>query len=101
VFLHLARFAGLVAQSGACGARNIDALFFMLGWDHYGFDKKYVGTRYVELMFLHPVRSAGHYETETHYFSCSGGSGAVSLKIASGHVTLKLCFRIRLDRRAT
>jgi hypothetical protein len=26
----------------------------MLGWDWYGFDKKRVGTRYAELVFLHP-----------------------------------------------
>jgi hypothetical protein len=31
----------------------------MLGWDQYGFDKKCAGTRCAELMFLHPVGSAG------------------------------------------
>jgi hypothetical protein len=32
----------------------------MLGWDEYGLDKKCIGTRYVEHMFLHPVGSVGH-----------------------------------------
>jgi hypothetical protein len=32
----------------------------MLRWDRYSFDKKHFRTRYVELLFLHPVGSAGH-----------------------------------------
>jgi hypothetical protein len=32
----------------------------MLGWDRYGFDKKRTETRYRDLVFLHPVGSAGH-----------------------------------------
>jgi hypothetical protein len=32
----------------------------MLRWNQYAFHKKCVGTRYAELVFLHPVRSAGH-----------------------------------------
>jgi hypothetical protein len=32
----------------------------MLGWDQYGFDNKCTGTHYAELLFLHPVGSAGH-----------------------------------------
>jgi hypothetical protein len=32
----------------------------MLRWDWYGFDKKRIGTRYTELVFLHPVGYAGH-----------------------------------------
>jgi hypothetical protein len=32
----------------------------MLKWDQYGFHIKRVGTRYVELVFLHPVGSADH-----------------------------------------
>jgi hypothetical protein len=31
----------------------------MFGWDWYGFNKKRDGTRYAELMFLHPVGSVG------------------------------------------
>jgi hypothetical protein len=31
---------------------NADALFFMLGWDQYGFDKKRVGASYTELEIL-------------------------------------------------
>jgi hypothetical protein len=30
----------------------------MLEWDRYRFDKKRVMTRYAELVFLHPIRSA-------------------------------------------
>jgi hypothetical protein len=32
----------------------------MLMWALCDFHKKYAGTRYVELVFLHPVGSAGH-----------------------------------------
>jgi hypothetical protein len=69
VFLHLVASVGYVVYFGRSGAQNIDALFFMLGWDWHGFDKRRVGTRYVELVFLHPVESAG-------YVVHSGGSGA-------------------------
>jgi hypothetical protein len=47
-------------HSDASRARNIDALFFMHGWGQYRFHKKHVGTRYVKLVFLHPVGSVGH-----------------------------------------
>jgi hypothetical protein len=36
------------------------ALFFMHRCDQCGFHQKRVGTRYAELLFLHPVESAGH-----------------------------------------
>jgi hypothetical protein len=38
---------------------NVDKLFFMLRWDWCCFDKMCVGTRYTEVVFLHPVGSAG------------------------------------------
>jgi hypothetical protein len=47
-------------HSGASGPRCMDALFFILEWDRYRFHKKRAGTRYVELVFLHLVSSAGH-----------------------------------------
>jgi hypothetical protein len=45
--------------------------------------KKCIRTHYVELLFLHLVRSAAHvvhsgasgHELPAHYFSCSGGPG--------------------------
>jgi hypothetical protein len=60
VFLDPAGSVAHVVHSSASGARNVEALFFMLGWDRYVFDKKRVGTHYVELLYLHPVRSVGH-----------------------------------------
>jgi hypothetical protein len=39
----------------------VDALFFMLGSDRYGFPKRSAsGHHYVELVFLHPLGSVGH-----------------------------------------
>jgi hypothetical protein len=69
-------------------ATKVDTLFFMLGWYRYRFHEKHTGTRYVELVFLHPVGSTGHVvhsahpgcETSEHYFSCLGGSGMDSKK---------------------
>jgi hypothetical protein len=46
--------------SGASRALNIDALFLMLGWDWYGYDKKCAGIHYAKLVFLHQVGSKGH-----------------------------------------
>jgi hypothetical protein len=51
---------GHLVPSGSSGARNVDSLFSMLGWARSSFHKKHTGTRYVELMFLHPVGSAAH-----------------------------------------
>jgi hypothetical protein len=51
---------GHVVHSSASRVRNIDALFFVLLWDRYGFDKRRFWRLYAELIFLHPVVSAGH-----------------------------------------
>jgi hypothetical protein len=44
----------------------------MLGWDWSSFDKKRIGTSYVELVFLYPVGYAGHVVN-------SGASGALNI----------------------
>jgi hypothetical protein len=45
---------------GASGVRNIEALFFKLGWARYGSWEKRDWTRFTELVFLHLVRSSSH-----------------------------------------
>jgi hypothetical protein len=59
-FLRLVGSVGHVVHCGASRVRNIDALFFLLRWDQYEFQKKCIGTRYPKLMFLRLVGYAGH-----------------------------------------
>jgi hypothetical protein len=51
---------GHVVHSGAFGAENVGALFFMLGWDRYGFHEKRAGSQCAKCVFLHLVGSMGH-----------------------------------------
>jgi hypothetical protein len=72
----------------------------MLWWAQCSFYKKRVGTRYAKIVFLHLVGSAGHIvhsgargaPNVGALFSCWGGPGTVSIKIAPGDVTPTLCF---------
>jgi hypothetical protein len=52
---------GRVGNSGVSGARNVNELFFLLGWDVDVFDQKRVRTHNTKLVcFLHLVGSVGH-----------------------------------------
>jgi hypothetical protein len=51
VFLHPMGSAGHVVHYGASRSRNIKALFFMLGWDWYRFDKSVIGQGTLNLCF--------------------------------------------------
>jgi hypothetical protein len=97
---HRVGSAGRIVHSVASGTLNINALFFLLEWDEYGFYKMRDGTPYTKLVFLHPMGYAGRVvhvvrprrETSMHYFSCLGGTGTDSKNSTSRHVTLNLCF---------
>jgi hypothetical protein len=89
---------GHIVHSRAFEPRNIKTLCFIFGLSWYRFNKKRVRSHYSELLFLHPVGSVGHIghsdvsgsRNVYALFSCSGGTGAVFTKSASGHVMSNL-----------
>jgi hypothetical protein len=102
VFSHLVGSAGHVVHSSASGVRNIDALFFILGWARCSLHKMRARTRYAKLVFLNLVGSMGHVA----HFGMFGARNVDTLffmlvwarcgfiKSMPGHVTPNLCFCI-------
>jgi hypothetical protein len=75
----------------------------MLGWDRYRLHKKHTVTPYTKLVVLHLVVSAGHVVQSSASglqninalsFSCSGGTGVISINSVPEHVMPNLCFYI-------
>jgi hypothetical protein len=71
---------GHVVPFVATGMQNIDALFFMLGWDRYGFHKNMTGRDMLQQTCVSPF-------------------GMSSRNSAMGHATTNLRFCIRWDLR--
>jgi hypothetical protein len=86
VFLFLVGSVGHAELCGISGARNIDALFFLLWWARSGLKKSAPGhvtpnmcfSRQCDLRVTLSIPVRPGRETSTHYFSDSGCPGAVS-----------------------
>jgi hypothetical protein len=68
--LHPVGPAGHLVRCVASGTQNVNALFFILGCDRYGFHKKRDGTRYAKHVFLHPVRIPEKARWDTLHRTC-------------------------------
>jgi hypothetical protein len=96
-------------HSGASGARNIGALFFLIWWPGVVSIKSALGHTTQKLCFCigcylwvkYCILVRLRRKTLMHYFCCLGGSGADSIKSAAGHITSTLCFYIRCNRWVT
>jgi hypothetical protein len=60
VLLHLVGSVCRIVHTDAFGDRNVDALFFMLRWDRYRFNKNRPRTCYAKYVFVHPVGPVDH-----------------------------------------
>jgi hypothetical protein len=104
VFLYSVGSVGHVVHFGASEPRNIDTQFtiFHAIVGLVQIQQKRIGTYYAELVFLHPVGSAGHVvhsgasgpRNIEALFSWSGGPSTDSLKSTSRHITPNLSFCI-------